>query len=172
MEPEKRMDNFNLDELMDLEQANVGPMVDAIYRRLMDREFALEDPEVVMFLTALINILGHDNRGDRSTEVLLMAAYVERGVLDRPNVRVMRWRNGALSGSDLANEPGLGSSRTYQPGEMPLTSKPKLGLRRIHQKMNSEAASSSSPLRIAVPPKRAIVEQGVQTNQTVEDLVG
>ena len=39
-----------------------------------------------------------------------MAAYQERGVLDRPNMRVMRWRNGALSGSDLANEPGLGSS--------------------------------------------------------------
>ena len=50
-----------------------------------------------MLLTALINILGHDNRGDRPTEVLLMAAYGERGVLDRPNMRVMRWRNGALS---------------------------------------------------------------------------
>ena len=36
--------------------------------------------------------------------------------------------------------------------------------------MNSEAASSSSPLRIAVPPKRARVEQGVQTNQTMQDL--
>ena len=117
---------------MDLAEAYVGTMVDAIYRRLMDREFALEDSEVVMLLTALINILGHDNRGDRHTEVLLMAAYGERGVLDRPNMRVMRWRNGALSGSDLANEPGLGSSRTYQPGEMPLPSKPKPGLRRMH----------------------------------------
>ena len=72
-------------------------MIDAIYRRLMDRDFTLEDPEVVMLLAALINILGHDNRGDRPTEVLLMAAYGERGrVLDRPNMRVMRWRNGAL----------------------------------------------------------------------------
>ena len=43
----------------------------------MDRDFALEDPEVVMLLTALINILGHDNRGNRPTEVLLMAAYEE-----------------------------------------------------------------------------------------------
>ena len=68
------MDNFNLDELMDLAEAYVGPMVDAIYRRLIERDFALEDPEVVMLLTALINILGHDNRGDRPTEVLLMAA--------------------------------------------------------------------------------------------------
>ena len=98
--------------------------------------------------------LGHDNRGDRPTEVLLMAAYGERGVLHRPKKRVMRWRNGALSGSDLANEPGLGSSRTYQPGEMPMPSKPKPGLTRMHQEMNSEAASSGSPLRAAVPPKR------------------
>ena len=164
------MDNFNLDELMDLAEAYVGPMVDAIYRRLIERDFALEDPEVVMLLTALINILGHDNRGDRPTEVLLMAAYGERGVLDRPNMRVMRWRNGALSGSDLANEPGLGSSRTYQPGEMPMPSKPKHGLTRMHQEMNSEATSSGSPLRVAVPPKGARVTQKVQTNQTIQDL--
>ena len=63
------MANFILDELMDLTVAYVGPMVDAIYRRLTDRDFALEDPEVVMLLTALINISGHDNRGDRPTEV-------------------------------------------------------------------------------------------------------
>ena len=157
---------------MDLAEAYVGPMIDAIYRRLMDRDFALEDPEVVMLLTALINILGHDNRGDRPTEVLLMAAYGERGVLDRPNMRVMRWRNRALSGSDLANEPGLGSSRTYQPGEMPMPSKPKPGLTRMHQEMNSEAASSGSPLRAAVPPKRAKIGQKVQTNQTMQDLDG
>ena len=87
-------------------------------------------------------------------------------------MRVMRWRNGALSGSDLANEPGLGSSRTYQPGEMPLPSKPKPGLRRMHQDMNSEAASSGSPLRIAVPPKRARVDEEVQTNETMQDLDG
>ena len=166
------MDNFNLDELMDLAEANVGPMIDAIYRRLMERDLALEDPEEIMLLTAMINILGHDNRGDRPTEVLLMAAYGERGVLDRPNMRVMSWRNGALSGSDLANEPGLGSSRTYQPGEMPMPSKPKLGLTRMHQEINSEAASSGSPLRAAVPPNRAKVEEKVQTDQTMQDLDG
>ena len=157
---------------MELAEAYVGPMIDAIYRRLMDRDFALVDPEVVMLLTDLINILGHDNRGDRPTQVLLMAAYGERGVLDRPNMRVMRWRNGVLSGSNLANEPGLGSSRFYQPGEMPMPSKPKPGLTRMHQEMNSEAASSSSPLRAAVPPNRAKVEQKVQTNQTMQDLDG
>ena len=56
------MDNFDLDELMDLVEANVGPMIDALHRRLMDREFAPEDPEVVMVLVALINILGARNR--------------------------------------------------------------------------------------------------------------
>ena len=138
------MDNFNLDELMDLAEAYVGPMVDAIYRRLMDRDFALEDLVVVILLTALINILGHDNRGDRTTEVLLMAAYGERGVLDRSNMRMMRWRNGALSGSDLANEPGLGSSRTYQPGEMPLPIKPKPGLRRIGLRLRRTESSCAT----------------------------
>ena len=125
-----------------------------------------------MLKAALINILEHDNRGDRPTEVLLMATYGERGVLDRPNMRVMRLRNGALPGSDLANEPGLGSARTYQPGEMPLPTKPRPGLRRVHQEMNSEAASSSSQLRAAVPPKRARVEEEVQTNETMQDLKG
>ena len=164
------MDNFDSNELMNLADAYVGPMIDAIYLRLMDRDFAPEDSEVVMLLVALINILGSDNRGDRPTEVLLMAAYGEREVLDRPNMRVMRWRNGALSGIDLANEPGLGSSRTYQPCEKPLPTKPRPGLRRMHQEMNSEAASSSSQLRAAVPPKRARVEEKVQTNGTMQEL--
>ena len=48
IKPEKRMDHFNLDELMDLAEAYIGPMIDAIYRRLMDRDFALEDPDAVM----------------------------------------------------------------------------------------------------------------------------
>ena len=164
------MDNFDLNELMDLAEAYVGLMKDAIYRRLSILHSG--GPRVSQLLVALTNILGHDNRGDRLTEVLLMAAYGERGVLDRPNMRVMRWRNGALSGSDLAKEPGLGSSRTYQPGKMPLPTKPRPGLRRMHQQMNSEAASSSSQLRAAVPPKRARVEEEVQTNETMQDLNG
>ena len=32
------MDNFNLDESMDLAEAYVGPMTDAIYRRLIEHE--------------------------------------------------------------------------------------------------------------------------------------
>ena len=36
--------------------------------------------------------------------------------------------------------------------------------------MNSEAASSSSHVRIAVPPKRERVEDEIQTNETMKDL--
>ena len=51
-----------------------------------------------------------------------------------------------------------------------MPSKLKPGLTRMHQEMNSEAASSGSPLRAAVPPKRAKVGQKIQTNQTMQDL--
>ena len=42
----------------------------------------------------------------------------------------------------------------------------------MHQEMNSEAASFGSQLRAAVPPKRARVEEEVQTNETMQDLNG
>ena len=38
--------------------------------------------------------------------------------------------------------------------------------------MNSEAASSKSQLRVAVPPKRARVEEEVPTNETMQNLNG
>ena len=69
----------------------------------------------------------------------------------------------------MTNEPGLGTSRTYQPGEMPLPIKPSL-LRRMHQELTSNAASSSSQSRAAVPSKRARVEEEVQTNETMKNL--
>ena len=96
------MDNFDLNELMDLAEIYVGPMIDVIYRWLMDLDFPLEDPELFMLLVALINILGQENHWDRPKEVLLMAAYGERGVLVRQNMRVIRWRNGAFSVNDFA----------------------------------------------------------------------
>ena len=55
---------------------------------------------------------------------------------------------------------------------MPLPTKPRPGLRRMHQEKNSEAASSSSQLRAAVPAKRARVEKEFQTNETIQDLNG
>ena len=67
----------------------------------MDRDLALEDSKLVMLvmlLSALTHILGHENRGEGPMEVLFMAAYGHQRVLDRLNMRVMSWRNGALSG--------------------------------------------------------------------------
>ena len=55
---------------------------------------------------------------------------------------------------------------------MPLPTKPRPVLRKMHQQMNSEAASSSSQLRAAVPPTRMRVEEEVQTNETMQDLNG
>ena len=72
----------------------------------------------------------------------------------------------------MTNEPGLGISRTFQPDEMSLPSKPRPDLRMMHQEMNSEAASSSSQLRAAVPTKRERVEEEVQTNETMQYLNG
>ena len=53
---------------------------------------------------------------------------------------------------------------------MPLPTKPRPGLGRMQQDTDTEAASSSSQLRAAVPPKRARVEDEVQTNGTMQEL--
>ena len=47
------MDNFNLDELMDLAEAYVGPMVDAIYRRLIERDCNIRPEDTYRRITKL-----------------------------------------------------------------------------------------------------------------------
>ena len=64
----------DLDEIMGLVEVYVGPDIDELYQRL-ERDYAQDDPEVVMLTAALTKIRGHDNRGDRPTEVLLRAAW-------------------------------------------------------------------------------------------------
>ena len=64
-------------------------VLDQFYRRLVERVYAQGDPEVVFLTTALMNFLGHDNRGDPPTEVLLMAAWGEQENLDHPSLRVL-----------------------------------------------------------------------------------
>ena len=153
----------NIDKLIFLAEACVGPVIDELYRRLLERDYAQDDPEVAMLTGALTNILGHDNRGDRFKEAILIAAWGEQVVLDRPSLRVLRWRNGALSGSDLAHELGVGSTRTYQPVEMPLSVRPRPGLRSRHQafyqQMSSEAASFTSLLKAAQSGGRSAGER-------------
>ena len=143
---------------MELAEAYLAPVIIELCRRLLERDYAQADPEVVMLTAILTNILWHDHIGDRPTEVLILAALGEEGVLNRPSLRVMRWRSGTLSGSYLAHDQELGTERKYQSREMP-----RPGLRRrhraIHEEMTSEAGLSSSQLKVAVPPKRAIAEE-------------
>ena len=80
----------NFLELMDLAEACLGPVLDELHRRLLERDYAQDDPEVAMLTADLTQMLGHDNCGDRPTEVLLVAAWGEQGVLDRPSLRVMQ----------------------------------------------------------------------------------
>ena len=74
----------------------------------------------------------------------------------------------------MAHKLGLGTGRTYQPGQMPLPTRPRPGSRTRnqarHQEMSSEANSSNSQLRAAVPPKKARVEEEIQTNDTMEEF--
>ena len=74
----------------------------------------------------------------------------------KPRKKTIRWRNGALSGSDLATS--LDWEVRGPTNQLRCLFPPSLGLgasRRMHHKMNSEATSSSSQLRPAVPTKRA-----------------
>ena len=64
----------NLDELMDLAEVYAGPVIEEPYRRLLEKDYAQDDPEVGMLTAALTNILRHDNPGNRPTEVLLLEA--------------------------------------------------------------------------------------------------
>ena len=58
-----------LDELVDLDLRYVGRVIDELYRRLLERDYAPDDPEEVLLTAALTNILGHDNREDRPTAI-------------------------------------------------------------------------------------------------------
>ena len=46
-----------------------------LYRRLLERDYAQDEPVVAMLTAALTKIQGHGNRGEFPTEVLLMAAW-------------------------------------------------------------------------------------------------
>ena len=76
------------DDLIDLFEVYVG---------LLKRDYGQDDPEGLMLTAAPTNILGHDNRADRTPRILLMAAWDEQGVMDRAKLRVMKRSNGVLS---------------------------------------------------------------------------
>ena len=53
----------SFDELMGLAEVYVGIVIDELYRRLLERYYIQDYPEVIMLKAALTNILGHENRG-------------------------------------------------------------------------------------------------------------
>ena len=81
-------------DLMEYLSASLGATLDEIYQRLIDCDFAQEDPGVAMFVVALLNALGREGRENRPTEVVLMLAFDESGTAERVQNRLMRWRRG------------------------------------------------------------------------------
>ena len=96
--------------------ASLGTSLDEVYQRLIDCNFGLEEPELVMFTVALLNMLGREARGERPTEVVLMLAFGASRTAERGRIRLMRWRRGEMSCHDLAREPGLDEQRYYRLG--------------------------------------------------------
>ena len=83
----------DMNGLMDLISASLGTILDEMYQRLVDCNFALEDWELVMFTAvALFNAMGREGRVYRPKEVVLMLAFGESGTAERGQNRLMRWR--------------------------------------------------------------------------------
>ena len=143
-------------DLMEFLSASLGATLDEIYQRLIDCDFAQEDPGLAMFVVSLLNALGREGRGTRPTEIVLMLAFGESGTAERGRNRLMRWRRGEMSGHDLAREPGLGEQRDHRLGEMPLYSR------------SSEQRDSPT----AAPPLKRVRmnEIEIQTSETIETL--
>ena len=87
---------------------------------------------------------------------------------------VMRWSTGKFSESDMAHEPGLGTAKTYQPGEMPLSTRPRPACRddiKLFTRKRVASLPRLAQFKTAVPPERARVEEEeVKTNERMEDL--
>ena len=157
---------------MDFISTILGTTLDEIYQRLVDCNFALEDPELAMFTVALLNAMGREGRGDDTTEVLLMLAFGEFGTAESGQNRLMRWRRGEMSGRHLAREPGLGEQRDHRLGEMCLPVRPMqplIGTKRSRDGPGQKI-SADSPT-VAPPPKKVrMSEMEIQTSETIDTL--
>ena len=159
-------------ELMEFLSASLGATLDEIYKRLFDCDFTREDPGLAMFVVALLNALGREDRGNRPTEVVLMLAFGESGTAERSRNRLMRWRRGEMSGHDLAREPGLGEQRDHRLGEMPLPVQPAQPLIRAKRQRDGPGPSHSVDSTTAAPPPKRlrVSEIEIQTSETIETL--
>ena len=158
-------------ELMEFLSASLGATLDEIYQRLIDCDFTREDPGLAMFVVALLNALGREGRrGNRPTEVVLMLAFGESGTAERGRNRLMRWRQGEMSGHDLARQPGLCEQRDHRLGEMPLPvqpAQPLIGAKRLRD--GSGPLHSVDSPTAAPPLKRVRVSKiEIQTSETIE----
>ena len=79
-----------MNDLIEFFSASLGATLDEIYQRLIDCDFAQEDPGLAVFVVALLNALGREGRGNRPTEVVLMLAFGESGNAERGRKRLMR----------------------------------------------------------------------------------
>ena len=159
-------------ELMEFLSASLGATLDEIYQRLIDCDFTREDPGLAMFVVALLNALGREDRGNRPTEVVLMLAFGESGTAERGRNRLMRWRRGEMSGHDLAREPGLGEQRDHRLGEMPLPVQPAQPFIGAKRQRDGPGPSHSVDSPTAAPPlkKVRVSEIEIQTSETIETL--
>ena len=159
-------------DLTDFFSASLETTLDEIYQRLLDCNFAQEDPGLPMFTVALLNALGREGRGDRPTEVVLMLAYGDSGTNERGRNRLMRWRRGEISGHDLVREPGLGEQRDHRLGEMPLPVRPVQPLVGAKRSRHGPGPSHSADSPTAAPPlKRVKVSvMQIQTSETNDTL--
>ena len=160
-------------DLMEFLSASLGATLDEIYQRLIDCDFTREDPGLAMFMVALLNALGREGRrGNCPTEVVLMLAFGESATAERGRNRLMRWRQGEMSGHDLAREPELGKQRDHRLGEMPLPlqpAQPLIGAKRLR---DGSGPSHSVDSPTAAPPLKSVrvSEIEIQTSETIETL--
>ena len=79
-----------LNDFMDFNSGSLRTALDEINQRLVDCNFGLEDPKLLMFTAALLIAMRREGRGDRSTELVLMMDFGESGTAKRGRNRLMR----------------------------------------------------------------------------------
>ena len=128
---------------------------------------------VAMVMTALNNILGLGNRGDHPMDVLLMAAWGRARSAGSTKYACYAVEKSSSLGKRLGLQTRCGYYEDVPAWRDALPARPRPGLRSRHQAFHQEMiseASSSSKLKAAVPAKRPIVEEEVQTDETMEHM--
>ena len=87
---------------MDIVSASLGTTLDEIYRRLVDCYFGQEEPEMGLFLMALMNAKESEGSVIRPMEMLLLLAYGDYGIAQRASCRLTPWQPGWTRMSQLS----------------------------------------------------------------------